>query len=272
METFEGRTAVVTGAASGIGRGLAERFAALGMNVVLADVEEPRLAEAAARMRESNANVLPVVTDVASGESIDALAAKAFDTFGAVHVLCNNAGVGGGGPIAELTTNDWKWVLDVNLWGVIHGIRAFLPTMVQTGEEGHIVNTASIAGMITAPGLGAYHASKFGVVAISETLHDELTLADSRIGVSVLCPGMVNTNIDSADRNRPADLRGASLQPTPAERADFKARLEAGMQPSQVARLVEDGIRNRKRYIFTGREFLPAFEARVRTIIDAFPS
>jgi NADP-dependent 3-hydroxy acid dehydrogenase YdfG len=271
METFEGRTAVVTGAASGIGRALAERFAALGMNVVLADVEEPRLAETAAHLRESGANVLPVVTDVGSGDSVDALAAKAFDTYGAVHVLCNNAGVGGGGPIAALTTNDWKWVLDVNLWGVIHGIRAFLPTMVASGEEGHIVNTGSIAGMITAPGLGAYGATKFAVVAISETLHAELTLADSRVGVSVLCPGMVNTNIDTADRNRPPHLRGASLEPTPAERADFKARLEAGMQPAQVALLVEDGIRNRRPYIFTGREFLPIFEARVRTIIDAFP-
>jgi NAD(P)-dependent dehydrogenase (short-subunit alcohol dehydrogenase family) len=271
MDTFEGRTAVVTGAASGIGRGLAERFAALGMNVVLADVEEPRLAEVAAQLRESGTSVLPVVTDVGSGESVDALAAKAFDTFGAVHVLCNNAGVGGGGPIEALTTNDWKWVLDVNLWGVIHGIRAFLPTMTQSGEEGHIVNTASIAGMITAPGLGAYHASKFAVVAISETLHHELALAGSRIGVSVLCPGMVNTNIDTADRNRPADLQGASLEPTPAQRADFKARLEAGMQPAEVARLVEDAIRNRQPYVFTGREFLPAIEARLRTIIDAFP-
>src|SRR4051794_5426699 len=189
METFEGRTAVVTGAASGMGRAFAERFGALGMHVVLADVEEPRLVEVAASMRESGIEVLPVVTDVADGSSVDALAAKAFDTYGAVHVLCNNAGVGGGGPLAQLTTQHWEWVLGVNVWGVIHGLRAFLPTMIESGEEGHIVNTASMAGMIAGPMMGPYNATKFAVVAISETLHAEMTMNSTNIGVSVLCPG-----------------------------------------------------------------------------------
>jgi NAD(P)-dependent dehydrogenase (short-subunit alcohol dehydrogenase family) len=271
METFEGRTAVVTGAASGMGRAFAERFGALGMNVVLADVEEPRLAEAAGQMRESGSNVLPVVTDVASGEAIDALAAKAFDTFGAVHVLCNNAGVGGGGPMHELTTNDWQWVIGVNLWGVIHGIRAFLPTMLASGEEGHIVNTASMAGMIAGPMMGPYNATKFAVVAITETLNAELSLMDADVSASVLCPGFVNTDIMTSGRNRPAELAGRDTNATPDQAAAFKAMLESGKQPAEVALMVEDAIRNKRPYIFTDREFLPTFEARVANIVSHFP-
>jgi len=271
METLEGRTAVVTGAASGMGRAFAERFGALGMNVVLADVEEPRLAETAAVMRESGAEVLPVITDVADGASVDALAAKAFDTYGAVHVLCNNAGVGGGGPIAELTTNDWQWVLGVNLWGVIHGLRAFLPTMLSSGEEGHIVNTASMAGMIAGPMMGPYNATKFAVVAISETLHAEMAMTGSKIGVSVLCPGFVNTDIVTSSRNRPASLVGREVKPDPERSAMFKQMLESGCQPAEVALMVEDAIRTRRLHIFTDRKFLPPFEARVQTIVDSFP-
>src|SRR4051794_21086008 len=272
METFEGRTAVVTGAASGMGRAFAERFGALGMNVVLADVEEPRLNEVAGNMRESGSNVLPVVADVSSGESVDALAAKAFDTFGAVHVLCNNAGVGGGGPIAELSTNDWQWVLGVNLWGVIHGLRAFLPTMIASGEEGHIVNTASMAGMIAGPMMGPYNATKFAVVAISETLSAELAASAPQIGVSVLCPGLVNTDIITSDRNRPKDLAGGRQTPVdPAARESFAAMLAGGKQPAEVALMVERAIRDRALHIFTDRDFLPIFEDRAQRIIGAFP-
>lgn len=270
MDSFEGRTAVVTGAASGMGRAFAERFGALGMNVVLADVEEPRLAEVAASMRESGAEVLPVVTDVGAGESVDALAAKAFDTFGAVHVLCNNAGVGGGGPIAELTTNDWKWVIDVNLWGVVHGLRAFLPTMLESGEEGHIVNTASVAGMLAGPGMGPYNATKFAVVAITETLHAELAASGSPIGASVLCPGLVNTDIMNSARNRPAALSSRAIAGDPERAAEFKKMLESGHQPADVALMVERGIREKRLHIFTDQQFLPMFEARVQGIVDAF--
>jgi NAD(P)-dependent dehydrogenase (short-subunit alcohol dehydrogenase family) len=271
METFEGRTAVVTGAASGMGRAFAERFGALGMNVVLADVEEPRLAEAAASMRESGAEVLPIVTDVSDGASIDALAAKAFDTFGAVHVLCNNAGVGGGGPIAELTTNDWQWVLGVNLWGVIHGLRAFLPTMLSSGEEGHIVNTASMAGMMAGPMMGPYNATKFAVVAITETLHAELSMTDANVSTSVLCPGFVNTDIIDSARNRPSSLPGRDLAVDDTQRSMFKQLLESGKQPAEVALMVEQAIRDRQLYIFTDAQFLPPFQARVQTIVDSFP-
>jgi NAD(P)-dependent dehydrogenase (short-subunit alcohol dehydrogenase family) len=271
MNEFEGRTAVVTGAASGMGRAFAERFGQLGMNVVLADVEEPRLVEVAGQMRESGSNVVPVVTDVSSGESIDALAAKAFDTFGNVHVLCNNAGVGGGGPIAELTTNDWQWVLGVNLWGVIHGLRAFLPTMIENGEEGHIVNTASMAGMIAGPMMGPYNATKFAVVAISETLSAELAATAPQIGVSVLCPGLVNTDIITSDRNRPKDLAGRQTPVDPAAREAFGAMLAGGKQPAEVALMVERAIRDRALHIFTDRDFLPILEDRVQRIVAAFP-
>jgi NAD(P)-dependent dehydrogenase (short-subunit alcohol dehydrogenase family) len=273
MDLGEGQTAVVTGAASGMGRAFAERFGALGMNVVLADVEEPRLVEVAGHMRESGARVLPVVTDVADGASIDALAAKAYDTFGGVHVLCNNAGVGGGGPMHELTANDWQWVLGVNLWGVIHGIRAFLPTMLESGEDAHIVNTASMAGMIAGPMMGPYNATKFAVVAISETLNAELQLSGSKVGVSVLCPGFVNTDITTSARNRPASLPGREAPVAdPEATASFKALLEAGKQPAEVALMVERAIRNRELYIFTDRQFLPPFEGRVQTIVGSFPA
>jgi NAD(P)-dependent dehydrogenase (short-subunit alcohol dehydrogenase family) len=252
-----------------MGRAFAERFGALGMKVVLADVEEPRLAEVAASMREDGVEVLSVVTDVADGASIDALAAKAFDTYGAVHVLCNNAGVGGGGPIAELTTNDWQWVLGVNLWGVIHGLRAFLPTMLASGEEGHIVNTASMAGMIAGPMMGPYNATKFAVVAITETLHAELT--GTNIGASVLCPGFVNTDITTSSRNRPAHLTGRDFTPDPDAAAMFKQMLESGKQPAEVALMVEDAIRTKRLHIFTDDQFLPPFQMRVQTIVDSFP-
>jgi len=254
-----------------MGRAFAERFGELGLNVVLADVEEPRLLEVAAKMREDGIEVLPVVTDVADGASIDALATKAFDTFGAVNVLCNNAGVGGGGPIADLTTNDWQWVLGVNLWGVIHGLRAFLPTMLASGEEGHIVNTASMAGMIAGPMMGPYNASKFAVVAISETLNAELLMTGANVGVSVLCPGFVNTDITTSSRNRPANLPGFEMTADPDAAANFKALLESGKQPSEVALMVEDAIRNKRLHIFTDDQFLPPFQMRVQSIVDSFP-
>jgi NAD(P)-dependent dehydrogenase (short-subunit alcohol dehydrogenase family) len=270
MELTEGQTAVVTGAASGMGRAFAERFGALGLNVVLADVEEPRLVEVAGQMRESGIKVLPVVTDVADGAAMDALAAKAFDEFGAVNVLCLNAGVGGGGPIAELTTNDWEWVLGVNLWGVIHGLRAFLPTMIASGEPGHIVNTASMAGMLAGPMMGPYNATKFAVVAISETLKAEMEMTGAKIGVSVLCPGFVNTDIMDSGRNRPASLAGRELPVDEERRAGFKAMLENGRQPAEVAAMVERGIRENRLHIFTDEAMGALFEARAQSIMESF--
>jgi NAD(P)-dependent dehydrogenase (short-subunit alcohol dehydrogenase family) len=214
--------------------------------------------------------VLPVVTDVSSAEAIDALAAKAFDTFGAVHVLCNNAGVGGGGPIAELTVNDWEWVLGVNLWGVIHGHRAFLPTMLASGEPGHIVNTASMAGMIAGPMMGPYNAAKFAVVAITETLRAELEASGANVSCSVLCPGFVNTDIMDSARNRPSELGGRDTIADPSQRAAFKAMLEAGRQPAEVAEMVERGIREDKLHIFTDEAMGMLFEARAERILEGF--
>jgi NAD(P)-dependent dehydrogenase (short-subunit alcohol dehydrogenase family) len=272
VELKAGQTAVVTGAASGMGRAFAERFGKLGMNVVLADIEEPRLVEVAGSMREDGSTVLPVVADVASESSFDELARTAFDTYGAVNVVCLNAGVGGGGPIAELGTKDWQWVLGVNLWGVIHGLRAFLPTMLASGEPGHIVSTASMAGMMAGPMMGPYNATKFAVVAIMETLRAELEMTGANVSCSVLCPGFVNTDIINSGRNRPKELAGYQGAPLEADNPMaemIKQRFETATPPSRVAEIVEEGIRENRLHLFTDQEFKPIFEGRVQTILDA---
>ncbi len=273
MERFEGRTAVVTGAASGIGRALATRFGELGMNVVLADVEEPRLAEAADELWTSGVDALPVVTDVSSPDAVDALAAAARSAYGDVHVVCNNAGVGGGGMIADLALADWQWVLGVNLMGVVHGLRSFLPAMLASGEEGHVVNTASIAGLVAGPMNAPYNASKSAVVAITEGLHAELAMTGAAVGASVLCPGFVNTGIVDAARNRPHDLAGdpaAAAALPPEIEAQLRARFAAALSPSAVADVVERGIRERRLHLFTDDEFRSAVEVRFQTILGAF--
>src|SRR5215472_10419781 len=200
----EGRVAVVTGAASGIGFGLSERFVAEGMRVVMADVDAPALAEAADLLAGRRAEVLPVTTDVSDGDQVDSLRDRALEAFGAVHVVCNNAGVSGTGrPLWEMSRRDWEWVMGVNLWGVINGIRSFVPVLLQQ-DAGHVVNTASMAGVI--PGvLGSYSVTKHAVVALSEALHFQLLPLGAPVGVSVLCPGWVRTRIGESYRNRPAD-------------------------------------------------------------------
>ena len=271
MELEAGQTAVITGAASGMGRAFAERFGKLGLNVVLADVEEPRLVEVAASMREDGSSVLPVVADVASEAAWDDLARQTFDTYGSVNVLCLNAGVGGGGPIAELGTKDWEWVLGVNLWGVIHGLRAFLPTMLASGEPGHIVSTASMAGMMAGPMMGPYNATKFAVVAIMETLRAELDMTGAKVSCSVLCPGFVNTDIINSARNRPAELAGYEASPLADDSMAqmIRQRFETATPPSRVAEIVEEGIRENRLHLFTDQEFKPIFEGRVQTILDS---
>ncbi len=202
MKDLQGKVAVVTGGASGIGRAVAEAAATAGMQVVLADIEEAALKEADTAMTASGAEVLSVVTDVSVGSSVDELRDKALARFGAVHLVHNNAGVAVGGPLWTVTEADWTWVLGVNLWGVVHGIRAFVPVLLEQGE-GHVVNTASLAGLTSPSMLGPYNVTKHAVVTMSETLYRDLEAVGSRVGVSVLCPGFVQTRIAESDRNRP---------------------------------------------------------------------
>jgi len=257
VKEFRDRVAVVTGAASGIGRALAERFAGQGMKVVLADVEKDALRQAEADFREKGVDVLAVPADVSKSEEIDKLAQQTLDTFGAVHIVCNNAGVAGAwGPTWANTLDDWNWIIGVNLWGVIHGVRAFLPIMLEQGDEGHIVNTASLAGLM--PGRGIYGVTKQAVVALSESLYNDLKVADAKIGVSVLCPGWVNTNIMDAGRNRPAELaRTVDAMPDPQrEEIEKTVRnfLKTGLQPGAVADQVFEAIREDKLYVITHPE------------------
>jgi NAD(P)-dependent dehydrogenase (short-subunit alcohol dehydrogenase family) len=251
MQEFRGRTAVITGAASGIGFALAERAAAEGMNVVLADVEADALERAAASLRDGDRNVLAQRVDVRLEAEVRALADRAFAEFGAVHLLCNNAGVlSPERPAWENTVADWEWVLGVNLWGVIHGIRAFVPRMLAGGEEGHVVNTASMAGLVTGRiGNATYDASKHAVVSLSESLYRDLAVTTSRLSASVLCPGAVRTNIFAAERNRPPELGGGG----PVEAGESAFRGEA-FTPAQMADQVFDAIRENRFYVLAAQQ------------------
>ena len=259
MQQFEGRVAVVTGAASGIGRGLAQRFAEEGMRVVLADVERDALEATAASLRDTGAELLAVETDVSSAESVDALADRAFEAFGAVHVLCNNAGVGGyRGGVQDASLADWQWILGVNLQGVIHGVRAFVPRMLEVGEEGHVVNTSSVAGLAATPFNAVYGVSKAAVVALTESLQLELEQRDAPLRASVLCPGLVRTNILDAQRNRPEALRNPEPPREGSGRARTRAAMESsGMPPAAVAAQVVEAIREHRFWILTHDDIDP---------------
>ncbi len=270
MQSLTGKVAVVTGAASGIGNAVATRLAEEGMNVVLADIEEGPLADAEKTLADSGATVMAVPTDVTKAEQVDALAEKTFARFGTAHVVHNNAGVATGGPMWTLAEEDWQWVLGVNLWGVIHGVRAFVPRMVEQ-DEGHVVNTASIAGLTSAPMMGPYNVSKHGVVTLSETLAAELALHGSSVKVSVLCPGWVNTRINEADRNRPPELqRTSDVGDSMAEmgRQLLDGLLKSGMAPAEVASRVVDAIRDERFYILTHPEMTPMIEHRMDDIVQ----
>lgn len=279
METMTGRVAVVTGAASGIGKALALGFAGEGANVVLADIEEGPLRAAEAEVAGHGVEALGVITDVTDADSVGALAQAAIDRFGAVHMVCNNAGVGGGGLIRNQQLVDWKWVVDVCLWGVIHGVHHFLPHLIEA-EESHIMSTASVAGLMSVPGLGPYNAAKYGVVAIMETLHLEMQRdRNADVGVSVLCPGVVRTNIATAQRNRPEELR-RERRPrpegeAPTETADARRRnaniaaaLERGMDPSEVAAKVIEAMYERRFWVLSHPELLAEVNHRNQQLAD----
>jgi NAD(P)-dependent dehydrogenase (short-subunit alcohol dehydrogenase family) len=277
MQEFIGKVAVVTGAASGIGRALAERSAREGMKVVLADVEEEALARTAADMAAAGATVLAVRTDVAKLADVENLARRTVDAFGAVHLLFNNAGVGAGGSIWESTQADWEWVMGVNLWGVINGVRVFVPIMLSQGTEGHVVNTSSAAGLLPYHPSSPYQTTKFAVVGLSENLYHSLALRGSRVKASVLCPGWVKTQVMTSERNRPAELRNPPAPPLPPEmQANIEAvvqamtqALEAGMEPEAVADCVFRAIREEKFYIIVGdEEFRPMLQQRTEDVLQ----
>jgi NAD(P)-dependent dehydrogenase (short-subunit alcohol dehydrogenase family) len=263
---LSGRTAVVTGAASGIGRALAQRFADEGMRVVLADVEPGPLGAAEQELRAAGADVLAVTSDVSDPAAVE--------HFGPVHVLCNNAGVSGGSsPLWATSENDWNWILGVNLMGVVHGIRSFVPRMLAHGEEGHIVNTSSVLGLSTGGG-SIYSVSKHAVTRLSEGLWHDLRAIDAPIGVSVLCPGMVATHIVTAERNRPSHLRDdlddADRSRRQAGRAAAEQRFLAdGMDPTRVAEMVRDAIIEGRFYVLTHPESIkPQVERRLEAILE----
>jgi NAD(P)-dependent dehydrogenase (short-subunit alcohol dehydrogenase family) len=253
MQDFAGKVAVITGGANGLGLAMARRFGAAGMKIVIGDIETGALADAEASLAADGIEVIGRRTDVALSGDLEALADAAYERFGAVHVLANNAGVGGSpGAMWELSEADWQWVIDVDLWSVIHGIRAFVPRMIDGGEEGHVINTASVAGLISGAVGGPYTVAKFGVVALSEQLYFELGRAEHPIGVSVLCPGFVNTRIYDSGRNRQESYGQPTVDQTP-ERAELREALEAMretmIQPDTIGDRVFDAVAANQLYI-----------------------
>ena len=259
---------MVTGAASGIGLALAQRAAAEGMNVVLADVDVEGLEEAASAMAGAPDGGVEVVRcDVSDADAVEALADTAYDRFGSVELLCNNAGVGGGGSVAELDRQDWEWVLGVNLWGVIHGVTSFLPRMLDARSPAHIVNTASMAGFFATAGMAPYAVSKFGVVALSESMRAEL--AGGPVGVSVLCPGWVSTRIHESERNRPPELTIDRPPPADDLREMVRQVIESGLPPASVADTVFAAVRADRFWIFTHPDMVRATTARQEEVLAA---
>ncbi len=268
MRDFDGKVAVVTGAASGIGLALATKAAREGMKVVLADVEEQALDAAVTDLKRQEFDILGVLTDVSSAASVEALRAKAISAYGKVHLVFNNAGVAGAGatPVWEATPKDWQWIMGVNFWGVVNGVRAFLPLMLAQGEEGHMVNTGSVAGLL--PGSGIYGVSKHAVVSLSESIFAQLHAREAKVGVSVLCPGWVNTRIIEAGRNRPAELQNETAAPVAGITGPGAELIANGMPPPQVADIVFDAIREGRFYILTHDTFDDGLRYRFDNILN----
>jgi NAD(P)-dependent dehydrogenase (short-subunit alcohol dehydrogenase family) len=268
LKQLSDKVAVVTGAASGIGLAMTEAFLSEGMKVAMADVDATALDDAAGRLAAAGADVTPVVTDVRDGESVRHLAQATYERYGTAHVVCNNAGVSAAAPPWELTESEWKWVLDVNLWGVIHGTRTFVPRFLEQGE-GHVVNTASLAGLITGV-LSAYSVSKHAVVALSESTYFALRMAGADIGVSVLCPGFVRTRIWESERNRPADVEPGREQDETLHDIG-KALVLAGIDPAEVGRAVVEAVKTDRFYILTHEGSEGAVARRMNDILEGRP-
>lgn len=270
MKNFKNRVAVITGAASGFGREFARLAAARGMRLALADIEADPLDAVAQELRTSGARVLHRHLDVSDGDAMQNFADAIFAEYGAVHLLFNNAGVATGGLIWEHSAKDWQWVLGVNLWGVIHGIRCFVPRMIAGGDAGHIVNTASVAGLVSPQTMGVYTVSKHGVVALSETLFQDLRISGSKLGITVLCPAFVDTGIKDAERNRPAGL-GNTSSPTASQRlaeAQTRKAVTSGrISAADVAARTFDAIEENRFYCLTHERILGSVELRMQDIL-----
>ena len=271
MRDLEGKTAVVTGAASGMGRAFVDRLARAGMRIVLADIEPIPLQAAVAELEAQGIAALGVTTDVSNERDMAALRTRAFEQFGSVDIVCLNAGVAGGtGPMETLTVGDWQWTLGVNLWGIIHGIHTFVPDLKRQ-DSGHVVITASIAGLTSFPNMGPYNVTKHSAVAIAETLFSELRDQGSSVGVSCLCPGVVHTNIITSERNRPEALRRPLIEPERTDddlnrgRASYEIFMNA-KPPHEVAELVHDAIVERRFWILTDEVFTPEIGHRLDSI------
>ncbi len=265
MDDFAGKVAVITGGASGIGLATAKQLAGEGMNIVLGDIQQLALDRAVPEVAALGVRVLGVQCDVAKLESVQALADRAFDEMGKVHLLFNNAGVAVFGPMQEMSHQDWEWLVNVNLWGVIHGVEAFLPQMIAQGEGGHVVNTASFAGLVANSGLGVYCVTKYAVVGLSECLFRDVS--NEGIGVSVLCPMQVTTNIYDSARNRPAELGGPTE--ATAQRDDSAT---ASISAEAVAGMVVDGVKKGELYIFTHPQSRGPIRRRFERIDRSFES
>ena len=277
MRDFEGKVAVITGGASGMGKAFAERFAREGVKIVIADIEQEALDATVQELQQAEHDVIGVLADVSSPQAIEELAEKTLAAYGKVHLLFNNAGVGGGDEGTNLwdhSLQDWQWTFGVNFWSVVHGIKTFLPIMLEQGEEGHVINTASIAGLIGSARLDIYGATKFAVVRITEALHFQLADLDSKVKASVLCPGFVETNIGTSWRNRPDELWTGGVRPSDEElerrrqvRITAQAVRTNVITAAQVADQVFAAVRDEQFYILTHDNFDDAIRLRADNIL-----
>jgi NAD(P)-dependent dehydrogenase (short-subunit alcohol dehydrogenase family) len=272
MKDFNGKVAVITGAANGIGFGIAERCAQLGMKVVLAGINEANLATAEEKLKPTGATLFSVRTDVSKREDIEALAQKTLEAFGAVHLLVNNAGVAAGSSVWESTWEEWEWVMNVNLWGVLYGVKVFTPLMLAQNTEAHIINVASVAGLLPNHPCAPYQVTKHAVVALTESLYYSLAEQNAGVKVSVVCPGWVKTSILKAERNRPADLQNkpGSIQDKRKRVAayrEMKEAVETGMSVQEMTEYIFKAIEHEQLYVLSHPELTPYIQERMDNIL-----